>query len=94
MGQRGHSRAALANALERIERTAIHHKYVPTPVDVARLRSRLGMTRTQFARRFGFPVATLRHWERGDRMPQGAALVLLNVIERDPRGVLNALRPR
>lgn len=37
-----------------------------SPVDVAELR-RLGMTQQQFAARFGFSVATLRHWERGDR---------------------------
>jgi putative transcriptional regulator len=38
-------------------------------------------------------VATLRHWERGDRAPSGASLVLLNVIDRNPRAVLEALRP-
>ncbi|MDP1535173.1 MAG: helix-turn-helix domain-containing protein [Rubrivivax sp.] len=29
------------------------------------------MTQEQFAARFGFSVATLRHWERGDRSPHG-----------------------
>lgn len=65
--------------------------YRPAPVDVAGLRQRLGFTQEQFAARFGFSVATLRHWERGDRVPQGAALVLLNVIERDPNAVMQAL---
>jgi hypothetical protein len=36
-------------------------------------------------------VETLRHWERGDRKPRGAALVLLHVIARDPRAVIRAL---
>ena len=54
---------------------------------MAELRRRMGMTQEQFASRFGFSVATLRHWERGDRKPAGAALVLLNVIEHDPKGV-------
>ena len=63
----------------------------PEPVDVAALRHRLGMTQEQFAARFGVSVATLRHWERGDRRPQGPALVLLNVIEREPQAVLRAL---
>jgi putative transcriptional regulator len=66
-------------------------EYRPQAVDVAALRGRLGLTQGQFAARFGFSVATLRHWERGDRTPQGAALVLLNVIERDPKAVLKAL---
>ncbi|WP_232299311.1 helix-turn-helix domain-containing protein [Azoarcus sp. CIB] len=33
------------------------------------------MTQEQFAARIGFSVATVRHWERGARRPQGPALV-------------------
>lgn len=65
--------------------------YSPQPVNVAAVRQRIGMTQSQFASRFGFSVATLRHWERGDRTPRGAALVLLNVIERNPNAVIQAL---
>lgn len=60
-------------------------------VDVAAVRLRLGMTQTQFARRFGFSVATLRHWELGDRQPRGPAMVLLNIIARNPKAVLRIL---
>lgn len=82
--------ARLREALETIGRP--HRRgSAPEPVDVAAVRARMGMTQAQFAWRFGFPVATLRHWERGDRMPRGAALVLLNVIARDPRAVMRAL---
>ncbi len=63
----------------------------PRPADVAAVRGRLGFTQQQFAARFGVSVATLRHWERGDRAPQGPALVLLNLIEREPAMVLRAL---
>ena len=65
--------------------------YQPQEVDVPGLRTRLGLTQEQFAARFGFSVATLRHWERGDRSPNGAALVLLNVIDKNPRAVMQAL---
>ena len=65
--------------------------YKPEAVDVSALRRRMGMTQEQFAARFGFSVATLRHWERGDRTPQGASLVLLNVIKRAPDAVTAAL---
>jgi len=65
--------------------------YTPEEVDVSALRRRMGMTQEQFAARFGFSVATLRHWERGDRSPQGASLVLLNVIKRAPDAVQAAL---
>jgi putative transcriptional regulator len=65
--------------------------YKPETVDVATLRQGMGITQEQFAARFGFSVATLRHWERGDRTPQGASLVLLSVIKRAPDVVTAAL---
>lgn len=65
--------------------------YTPVAVDVAAVRARLGLSQAQFAARFGFSVATLRHWERGDRRPQGPALVLLNLIDREPHVVMRAL---
>ena len=65
--------------------------YQPHAVDVSGLRGRLSLTQEQFAARFGFSVATLRHWERGDRAPSGASLVLLNVIDRNPSAVMKAL---
>lgn len=68
--------------------TRVHR---PRPVDVKALRARVGMTQEQFSARFGFSTATLRHWERGDRSPSGSALVLLNVIERNPDAVIEAL---
>lgn len=67
------------------------NEYRPYEVDVADLRKCLGLTQEQFAARFGFSVATLRHWERGDRMPHGPALVLLNLIDREPKAVMRAL---
>ncbi len=60
-------------------------------VDIKHIRSRVGMTQEEFAITFGISVSTLRHWERGDRSPSGPALVLLNVMEREPKAVLRAL---
>src|SRR5262249_10037273 len=62
--------------------------FKPPEIDVRAIRAKAKMTKAQFARCFGIPVETLRHWERGDRKPRGAALVLLHVIERDPRAVI------
>lgn len=66
-------------------------EYRPYAVDVSALRKRLGLTQEQFAARFGFSVAALRHWERGDREPHGAALVLLNLIYLNPKAVMQTL---
>jgi len=64
----------------------------PPPLDVRALRKRIHLTQQQFAVQFGVPVATLRHWERGNRTPTGTALVLLHVIRENPRVVLLAVR--
>jgi len=63
----------------------------PQPVDVKALRTQVDMTQEEFAAKFGFSTATLRHWERGDRKPHGASLVLLNVIQHNPQAVIEAL---
>ncbi len=64
----------------------------PPFLDVRTLRKRMDLTQRQFAGWFGFPVATLRHWERGNRQPAGTALVLLHVIRENPQVVLQAVR--
>lgn len=79
---------AIEHAEGRAPETRVHRR---RPVDVKALRASVGMTQEQFAARFGFSTATLRHWERGDRSPNGSALVLLNVIERNPEAVIAAL---
>jgi len=63
----------------------------PESVDVAAIRKNLGMTQMEFASKFCISVATLRHWERGDRTPHGPALALLNVVAKEPQAVLRAL---
>lgn len=55
------------------------------------LRSRLGMSRAEFALRFGFSIGTLRQWEQGRRFPDGSARILLAVIEKGPDVVKSAL---
>jgi putative transcriptional regulator len=65
--------------------------HLPEKVDVKEVRRRTGLTQEQFAAKFAISLGTLRHWERGDRMPRGTALVLLNVIAKEPRAVMRAL---
>ncbi|MCH2039671.1 MAG: helix-turn-helix domain-containing protein [Saccharospirillaceae bacterium] len=60
-------------------------------IDVAKMRKSLGLTQVQFADKLRISVATLRHWERGDRTPQEPALALLNVVAKEPEAVMRAL---
>ena len=65
--------------------------YEPEPIDIKGLRSEVGMTQEEFAATFGISLGTLRHWERGDRQPRGAALVLLNLVQKDPKAIMDVL---
>ena len=55
---------------------------------VRRLRRRAGLSQAEFACRIGLSVATVRGWEQGRLVPQGAARALLRVIDRVPEAVL------
>ena len=68
---------------------AVVHEF--SPVDVKAIRNQIGMSQPEFASAFGISIGTLRHWERGDRKPRGPALVLLNVVKKNPTAVLQAL---
>lgn len=93
----------MSEAFERIEKSlksAIAYSegknidvrvYKPFKVNVKEIRVNIGMTQPQFAAAFGIGLGTLRHWERGDRQPKGAALVLLNMLSKEPHTVLKIL---
>ena len=68
---------------------AAHSNEIP---EVRALRRRMRLTQREFAGRFGFPLGTLKQWERGNRKPTGAALVLICVIHENPRLVMRAVR--
>ena len=60
-------------------------------IDVARVRKASGMTQHEFSKTFYIPLKTLRNWEQGERVPRGTASILLKIIERNPKAVLDAL---
>ena len=65
----------------------------PQTVNVRRLRERLGLTREQFAARYGLEVETVRNWEMGRREPDQAARSYLQAIANDPKRVERAYAP-
>lgn len=79
---------AIAHAKGRPIKARIHRM---RPLDVKAIRAKVGMSQAEFAASFGISLGTLRHWERGDRQPHGPARVLLNVVAKEPKAVLNAL---
>ena len=81
---------AVAYAKGDKSRGRAHRVQIPE-VDVSAVRAKLGMTQTEFARTFRVSLATVQNWEQHRRKPEGPALVLLNVILREPQAVVRAL---
>lgn len=61
------------------------------PVEVKKIRDKLHVSQPEFAIMIGVSVATLRNWEQGRTVPEGAAMALLKVAAKKPRAVLEAL---
>jgi putative transcriptional regulator len=65
-----------------------------TGARVARLRARLALSQTVFAKALNVSPETVRSWEQEKRAPDGAALRLLQVAERHPEVILENVRRR
>lgn len=56
-----------------------------------RARVATGLSQSAFAARYGIPVASLRDWEQGRRLPDAATRSYLKVIAKLPDAVAAAL---
>lgn len=65
----------------------------PAETDIRELRDRLGLSREQFALRYGLEIESVRNWEAGRRPPDAAARSYLQAISNDPEGVARAYAP-
>ncbi|MGV8834021.1 MAG: helix-turn-helix domain-containing protein [Devosia sp.] len=65
--------------------------HIPTQVDVKKIRGRLKMTQSAFAKKFGFSLGRVRDWEQGRFPVDAPSRVLLTVIEKEPEAVVRAL---
>ena len=59
----------------------VHEIEVPEP-DIVAIRGKTGLSQLAFAKSIGVPLGTLKNWEQGRRRPEGAARVLLALIEK------------
>jgi putative transcriptional regulator len=58
--------------------------------DIAKVRHELGLSQSQLATILGISLDTLQNWEQGRRKPTGPAKVLLRIILKHPRLLLDA----
>ena len=57
---------------------------------VAEIRTKSGLSQSEFSRLLGVSVRTLQEWEQGRRMPSGPARMLLLIAHRNPKILLEA----
>ena len=79
---------ALAHAKKAPEAGAREHKVRVTRSFVAETRLKAGLTQEEFAKATGASLGTVRKWERGERSPSGAASMLVRIMARAPRLVI------
>ena len=60
-------------------------------VDVRAIRKAQGLTRGQFAERYGLQVRAIQEWEQGRRKPEPAVRAYMLVIKNQPAAVRKAL---
>lgn len=61
-------------------------------LDIRHIREKYNLTQEQFAIMLGISVRTLRNWEQGRRIPEGPAMILLRVADKNPKAILDAVR--
>lgn len=66
---------------------------VINPPDIKKIRKEMNVSQDRFAAMIGVSPRTLQNWEQGRRKPVGPAHVLLRIAEKDPKAIVNALRP-
>jgi putative transcriptional regulator len=82
-----------AIAWTRGESTNVRVTLVHIPeVDLRKVRTKMGLSQSEFATKFGLPPATLRNWEQGRSRPDAPTRVLLAVIAKHPGAVEDVLR--
>jgi len=59
--------------------------------DIKEIRKRLHVSQAEFALMIGVSRATLQNWEQGRREPDGPARALLQIADKNPKAVFEAL---
>jgi putative transcriptional regulator len=74
----------LREALEEVKRGKSARVTTPEQLIFREARRMTGLSRAEFARRIGTPVATMRGWEQGRFQPPSAATALARLIVKRP----------
>ena len=67
-------------------------KFVIEAPNVRKIRTGYKLSQNEFAALMGISVKTLRNWEQGRRVPEGAARVLLQVAAKHPEVIWDVVK--
>jgi putative transcriptional regulator len=73
-------------------KVAPSRQFIVDRLNVKRIRENYKLSQSRFAALLGISVATLRNWEQGRRTPDGPARILLQVVAKHPKAVLDVVR--
>jgi putative transcriptional regulator len=59
--------------------------------NIKSIRRKLNVSQSEFALMIGVSTGTVQNWEQGRREPEGPAVALLKVAEKNPHAVFEAL---
>ncbi len=71
----------------------VHTVEVAMP-DVKAIRSKLRLSQAKFAAAIRVSPSTLKNWEQRRRRPEGPALALLEIVDKEPEAAMRALAKR
>jgi putative transcriptional regulator len=80
-----------AVAFARGNKTGARVHVVEVP-DARAIRRKLHMSQHEFSEAFQIPLATLKNWEQGRRVPDAPAAAYLRAIAREPKVIQEALQ--
>ncbi|NEN76156.1 type II toxin-antitoxin system MqsA family antitoxin [Pelistega sp. NLN82] len=79
---------SLRQALLEVQRGRFARKSVVNVSLITQLRHKVGLSQSKFAQYLGISVNTLKSWEQGQRNPSGAALKLIQLLDKYPELVM------
>ena len=74
----------LAGALGEMLAKKAKVTHTPEQLKIIATRKRLKLTQVEFSKKINTPVGTLRDWEQGISQPNGAAIVLTDLFNKNP----------
>jgi putative transcriptional regulator len=57
------------------------------PEKIKRIRQKVNLSQTVFARLLNVSVSSVRQWEQGKRYPTGSTKVLLDLLDKEPHAL-------